>query len=111
MKIKELSLAKGKAQWRKKTAQWWPAVKGSLALVNKPCIRKGCPLCQQGKKHPAYIYSYSDQGKRRCLYVPLELVPLLERAIQNGRRLEAWLGSQGLVLIKQYRKQRDAKEL
>lgn len=111
MRLKEISAQKSKAQYMKKTAQWWPAVKGSLALVKKPCIRKGCRLCQSGEKHPAYLFSYTSAGKRRCLYVPRELVPLIKRAIHNGRRLEQWLFTQGPALIKSYRNNRDASVL
>lgn len=111
MRLKDISTAKSKAQYLEKTAKWWPAIKGSLALVKKPCIRQGCELCQKGQKHPAYMYSYSDKGKRRCLYVPLELVPLIKQALKNGRCLEQMLFSQGPLLIKSYRNQRDTNAL
>ena len=59
----------------------WPALKGSLAKIYKPCIRKKCPLCERGDKHPAWILTTSQRGRRRCLYVPEELVPTLQQAI------------------------------
>jgi hypothetical protein len=87
----------------------WPAIKGSLALVHKPCIRKNCPLCLSGKKHPAHILSYNHNGKRRCMYVPKDVVPLIEQALENGRAIEQWLCEQGPILIHDYRAKRDTK--
>ena len=87
-----------------------PALKGSLAKVYKPCIRKNCPLCARGDKHPSWILTVSQKGKRRCLYVPEELVPVIQLAIQNGRRIEEWLSDQGPEIVKAFRLQRDAAE-
>src|SRR2546426_9697399 len=86
----------------------WPAIKGSLAEVRKPCIRPNCPACAKGDKHPAFILSFTDQGRRRCMYVPAELVPQLRRALRNGKALEALLYQLGPELLRQYRKERDA---
>ncbi len=85
----------------------WPALKGSLAKVYKPCIRKNCALCERGDKHPAWILTVSQKGHRRCFYVPEELVPIIQLAIQNGRKIEEWLGNAGPEIIKAFRHQRD----
>ena len=53
----------------------WPAIKGSLTLVRKPCIRPTCRACASGKKHPVYLLAYSDKRVRRCMYVPAEMGP------------------------------------
>jgi hypothetical protein len=88
----------------------WPALKGSLAKVYKPCIRPGCPQCLDGTKHPAHILSFSQKGKRRCMYVPESLVPFLQHALANGRRLETLLYEQGPQILKQFRRQRQKDE-
>ena len=88
----------------------WPALKGSLAKIYKPCIRKKCALCERGDKHPAWILTTSQKGRRRCLYVPEELVPTLQQAIQNGRKLETLLCDLGPAIVKAYRSQRDRKK-
>jgi hypothetical protein len=85
----------------------WPALKGSLAQIYKPCIRPGCPQCLQGDKHPAFILSFSQAGKRRSMYVPQALVPWLRRALENGRQLEKLLSAQGPLMLKDYRQNRD----
>jgi hypothetical protein len=85
----------------------WPAIKGSLAQVRKPCIRPNCPACARGDKHPAFIFSFTDKGRRRCMYVPAELVPQLRQALSNGKALEAFLYQLGPELLRLHRKQRD----
>jgi hypothetical protein len=86
----------------------WPAIKGSLAEVRKPCIRPNCPACARGDKHSAFLLSFTDKGRRRCMYVPAELVPQLQQALRNGKALEKLLYQLGPELLRQYRKERDA---
>jgi hypothetical protein len=81
----------------------WPALKGSLAQVYKPCIRPNCPTCARGRKHPNYLLAFTQNGRRRCLYVPKAMVPLLKRALHNGRRVEQLLYQMGPTLLQEYR--------
>ena len=87
----------------------WPALKGSLALLRKPCIRPNCTACARGQKHPNYLLAFSQNGKQRCLYVPLAMVPVLQRALQNGRRIERLLSEMGPALLREYRSQNPAQ--
>ena len=87
----------------------WPALKGSLAQVRKPCIRPNCPACACGDKHPNYLLAFSDKGKRRCLYVPLAMVQVIQRALDNGRRIEQLLYKTGPALLREYRAQNPAQ--
>lgn len=87
----------------------WPALKGSLARVYKPCIRPNCPTCAKGRKHPNYLLAFSENGKRRCLYVPLAMVPFLKQALENGRRIEQLLYAVGPALLREYRAQNPPK--
>lgn len=86
----------------------WPAIKGSLAEVRKPCIRPNCPACARGHKHAAFILSFTEKGRRRCMYVPTEMVPQLQQALRNGKALEQFLYQMGPELLRHYRKERDA---
>jgi len=86
----------------------WPAIKGSLAQVRKPCIRPNCPACARGDKHAAFILCFTDQGRRRCMYVPAELAPRLRQALRNGKAVETLLYELGPELLRQYRQRRDA---
>ena len=83
----------------------WPALKGSLAQVYKPCIRPNCRACARGDKHPNYPLAFTEKGRRRCLYVPKAMVPALERALANGRRIEQLLYELGPALLREYRQQ------
>jgi hypothetical protein len=84
----------------------WPLAKGSLAEVRKPCIRPNCPACRSGRKHPAWLFSFSQGGRRRCRYVPLDLVATLRQALDNGRQLERRLVELGAELLGRHRQAR-----
>jgi len=84
----------------------WPAVKGCLAEVRKPCIRPQCRACAEGRKHPALIFVCRQKRRQRCLYVPRELAPVLRQAIENGRRLEALMVDMGIQMIREHRQKR-----
>ena len=84
----------------------WPVLKGSLAEVRKPCIRPNCSACARGDKHAAFIWSFTEKGRRRCMYVPAEMVPLLRQGLENGRKLEALLTQLGPLLLRQHRQER-----
>ena len=108
MKQKNLTSRVQRRFWRKLQA-CWPALKGSLALVHKPCIRPNCRACASGKKHPNYLLAFTDQGRRRCLYVPAAMVPVLQRALDNGRRIEQLLYEMGPALVEEYRAEKPAQ--
>ena len=96
-------------RFRNRLLSCWPALKGSLAEVYKPCIRPNCAACARGDKHGNYLLSFTEKGRRRCLYVPKPAVPLLKRALENGRRLEQLLYEMGPVLLREYRAQYPAQ--
>ena len=81
----------------------WPVAKGSVSKVRKSCIRKGCKACEEGRGHPAYVYTYREDGKLRCMHVRPEFAKELERAIENGRLLEAAMVRLGREAIVRYR--------
>ncbi len=87
----------------------WPALKGSLAQVRKPCIRPGCRACARGDKHPNWLLSFSEKGRRRCLYVPKAMVSVVRGALKNGRRIEQLLYEMGPALLEEYRAQNPAQ--
>ena len=90
-------------------ASLWPLAKGSLCEVRKPCVRPNCPACARGDKHPAWIFTFMENRRRRCMHVPRPLVRTLTKAIKNGRRLEQRLSRMGAELIRRYRNQRKTK--
>jgi hypothetical protein len=96
-------------QFQSQLLALWPVLKGSLAEVRKPCIRPNCAACACGDKHPAFIWSFSEQGRRRCMYVPAPMVPLLRQGLENGRKLEALLTQLGPMLLRQHRRERTSQ--
>jgi hypothetical protein len=96
------------AQFLEHLSALWPVLKGSLTEVRKPCIRPHCAACARGDKHPAFLWTCSEPGRRRCLYVPAALVPLVRQGLENGRRLEARLAALGPAWLRAWRQQRDA---
>ena len=96
-----------KEQWIGQMQDLWPAIKGSLAQVRKPCIRKNCQACASGKKHPAWILSVVAGGGRSALYIPAPLVSQIKLAIKNGRTIEDLLQKAAVEWVKNHR--RDVK--
>jgi hypothetical protein len=96
-------------RFQAKVLTCWPALKGSLAQVCKPCIRPGCRACARGTKHPNYLLTFTAKGRRRCRYVPKAMVAVVKRALANGRRLERLLYEMGPALLQEYRAQNPAQ--
>lgn len=86
-------------RWLRDLGRLWPVAKGSLSEVRKPCTRANCTACREGRGHRVFLFSYRDEGRRRCAYVPADLVPLVRRAIANGRAVERRLVTEGRALI------------
>ncbi len=78
-----------------------PAARGTVSEVRKPCSRPGCRACAEGRKHPCFIYVYSDaDGRRRCLHVPRGLVAELRRRLENGRQIDRLLFEAGAEFVR-----------
>jgi hypothetical protein len=106
---KETSL-EVKRWFHEATRDLWPIAMGSLSLRKSPCIRERCGLCESGAGHSSYaLYGRKRKG-RFSIYVPDELAPELERAIQNGRHLQELMMEAGrrytLALKKERRSRR-----
>jgi len=106
MKTPHVSTQGGRDAFLAQIAALWPAAKGSVAEVHKPCVREGCKACAEGRKHRAFILAYKDGRRRRCLYVPPERVTAIRTAIANGRRIEQLLSQTGAEMVKQGRRTR-----
>ena len=76
-----------------------PVAKGSLAEVRMRCAKKGCAACREGRGHPAWIFTYRVEGRRRCLYVRRGDVEAVREAIARGRMVERLLLEEGVRLI------------
>ena len=106
MKTPHVSVDGQRDRFLAQIASLWPAAKGSVAEVRKPCVRAGCKACAEGRKHRAFILACKEGKRRRCLYVPADTVPVLRAAIANGRRIEQLLSQCGADLVLQARQTR-----
>ena len=76
-------------------SELWPLAAGSLSLRTGPCIRENCSACQRGEGHASYALYGRKKSGRFSVYVPEELVPLVQQAVNNGRKLEQLMREAG----------------
>jgi hypothetical protein len=88
------------------TAGAWPALLGSLSLRRSPCIRDNCPACRSGEQHPSHVLYGRLKGRRISVYVPEELVPQVQRCLDNGRALQELLYEAAPRYIKALKRER-----
>jgi len=84
-----------KRWFRTHAAGLWPAALGSLSLRRSPCVREHCEACARGDQHRSYVLYCRINGRRVGLYIPDELVPEIQHALDNGRALQALLYQAG----------------
>jgi hypothetical protein len=100
------------ARWlERRSAEKWPAILGSLSLRRSPCIRENCPACRSGEQHPSYVLYGRLKGRRIAIYIPEELVPEVQRLLENGRAVQELLYEAAARYVKALKRQRSAEEL
>lgn len=99
MKTTRISGNSDQTAFLAEVSRLWPAAKGSVAEIHKPCVRSGCRACAEGRGHKAFILSYRDGSRRRCLYVPAKMAEVVRKAIANGRRIEQLLSKAGAQMV------------
>src|SRR5450432_4443949 len=79
----------------------WPAFLGSLSLRRSRCVRPNCAACLSGE----LLYDRAE-GRRIAVYVPEELVPQVQRGLDNGRALQDLLHQAAPRYIKALKRER-----
>src|SRR5262245_66163454 len=69
----------------RQVSELWPLAIGSLSLRTGPCIRENCSACQRGKGHAIYALYVRQNSRRFSVYVALEMVRLVHRAVDHRR--------------------------
>jgi len=87
-------------------AKLWPIAAGSLSLRRCPCIRENCRVCARGEGHASYVLYARRSGRRVSIYVPDDLAPKVEEAIENGRRLQQLANEAGVRYVEAVKRQR-----
>jgi hypothetical protein len=89
--------------------QMWPIAEGSLSLRKTRCIRKSCSACASGEGHASYVLSGRRGAKRFSIYIPDDLAPDVQQAIENGRQLQELINEAGVRLVNALKNQRKGK--
>ena len=87
-------------------AALWPAFLGSLSLRRSRCVRPNCAVCLSGEQHQSYVLYDRAEGRRIAVYVPEELVPQVQRGLDNGRVLQDLLHQAAPRYIKALKRER-----
>jgi hypothetical protein len=87
----------------------WPLADGSLSLRKGRCIRKSCKACASGQGHPSYALYGRHDGKRFSIYVPDDLAPEIEKALENGRQLQDLMNEAGIRYLNALKRWADVK--
>ena len=87
-------------------AVMWPAFLGSLSLRRSRCVRPNCAACLSGDQHQSYVLYDRAEGRRIAVYVPEELVPRVQRGLDNGRALQELLHRTAPRYIKALKRER-----
>lgn len=87
----------------------WPVAEGSLSFRKCPCIRKNCRVCASGEGHRSYVLYGRRGGERISVYVPEDVVPEVEKALENGRELQALMNEAGVRYLHARKRERRRK--
>jgi hypothetical protein len=88
------------------TASLSPAILGSLSYRRSPCGYPNCTACLSGEQHPSWVLYGRHSGKRFAVYVPEDLAPEVQRAVENGRALQDLLVQAGPRYVKALKRAR-----
>ncbi|WP_420836243.1 hypothetical protein [Bradyrhizobium valentinum] len=69
-------------------------------------MRENCAACQSGEQHQSYVLYGRANGRRVAVYVPEELVPEVQRSLDNGRALQDLLHQAAARYIKALKRAR-----
>src|SRR5688572_7991923 len=87
----------------------WQIGGGSISLRKSPCIRENCSACASGVGHSSYALS-GYRGKRRfSVYVPDQLAPEIQKAVENWRALQDLMKETGLRYVRAQKAHRSAR--
>ena len=63
-------------------------------------MREHCEACRSGEQHSSHVLYGRIEGRRSAIYVPDELVPAVQRCLDNGRTLQELLHQSAFRYIK-----------
>ena len=87
----------------------WPVAMGSVSLRKSPCIRENCSACASGEGHSSYALSGYQGDRRFSVYVPDELAPEIQAAVEKGRRLQDLIKEAGVRYLRAQKRERRSR--
>jgi hypothetical protein len=84
----------------------WPVAMGSVSLRKSPCIRESCSACASGEGHGSYALFGYQADCRFSIYVPEELAPEIQDAVQKGRQMEGLIKEEGVRYLRAQKRER-----
>ena len=78
----------------------WPVAGGSISLRKSPCIRENCSACAESVGHSSYALAGYQGDQRFSIYVPDELAPDVQKAVENGRQLQELMKEAGVRYVR-----------
>lgn len=87
----------------------WPVALGSISLRRSPCIRENCSACASGQGHSSYALSGYRGNRRFSVYVPAELAPEIQKAVEKGRRVQDLVKEAGVRYLRAEKRKRHSK--
>jgi len=79
-------------------------------LASQSVCSRNCAACLSGEQHQSYVLYDRAEGRRIAVYVPEELVPQVQRGLDNGRALQNLLHQAAPRYIKALKRERAAIE-
>src|SRR3979411_191578 len=100
-------LASDVMRWlQSEAAVMWPAFLGSLSLRRSRGVRPNCAVCLSGEQHQSYVLYDFAERRRFAGDGPEELVPQVQRGLDNGRALQELLHRAAPRYIKALKRER-----
>jgi hypothetical protein len=110
--MKKTETSKDVRRWFSNAIQkLWPVALGSISLRKSPCIRENCSACASGQGHSSYALSGYQGDRRFSIYVPDKLAPEVQKAIENGRRLQDLIKEAGARYLRAQKRERRSRLL
>ena len=76
-----------------------PFIRASVVITRKPCIRKGCRACRDGRKHESPLLTASVNGSSKNRYLPKHLIATARLRAGNYRKTKAILEKMSKIWI------------
>ena len=105
---KNETTAEIRREFLKAIQKLWPIAGGSISLRKSPCIRENCSACASGEGHSSYALAGYRGDQRFSIYVPDELAPEIQVAVENGCELQDLMKEVGLRYVRARKNERQA---